>query len=51
MLIHEQDAAAEAAKIAGGAKGLADNDRDSKHSDDRRTSRGNGFVVFVWSFF
>ncbi|XP_024386347.1 uncharacterized protein [Physcomitrium patens] len=40
----EKDAAAEAAKIAGGAKGLADNDRDSKHSDDRRTSRGNGIL-------
>ncbi|KAG0631782.1 hypothetical protein M758_1G278900 [Ceratodon purpureus] len=38
----EKDAAAEAARIARGAKGSADNDRDSKFSDDRRTGRGNG---------
>lgn len=41
----------EVVKIVGGVKGLVDNDWDFKYFDDRRILWGNGFVVFVWSFF
>lgn len=39
-----QDAAAEAARIARGAKGSADNDLDSKSSDEKKAGRGSGYV-------
>lgn len=39
-----QDAAAEAARIARGAKGSADNDLDSKSSDEKKAGHGSGYV-------
>jgi len=44
--LYSQEAAAEAARAARGIKGSAENDRDSRLSDDRRTGRGNGYVNF-----
>lgn len=46
-----QDAAAEAARIARGAKGSADNDLDSKSSDEKKAGRGSGYVEYFTVIF
>jgi len=46
--LYSQEAAAEAARVARGIRGSAENDRDSRLSDDRRTGRGNGYVNFFF---